>query len=83
MAVVHSLSPKPAAPTLSALLAFSCSKLLWQEMYEEYRYSVQHCQALGRAPRLRVFLFPASEDGGTLLTPEQDLDGCNFFESKM
>ena len=52
-------------------------------MYEEYRYSVQHCQALGRAPRLRVFLFPASEDGGTLLTPEQDLDGCNFFESKM
>ena len=50
---------------------------VWQEMYDEYSYSVQHCGGQGRAPRLKVFLFPASEED---LTPEQDLDGCDFFE---
>ena len=51
-----------------------------QEMYEEYIDSSQSTQGQGRAPRLKVFLFPATEEDGNLLTPEQDMDGCNFFE---
>ena len=52
-----------------------------QEMYDEYMHSAQLSGALSRAPRLKVFLFPATEEDASILTPEQDLEGYDFFES--
>lgn len=49
-----------------------------QEMYEEYARAVQ--QAPGKAPRLRVFLFPGVEEA---LTPEQYQDGNAFFSEAL
>ena len=45
-----------------------------QEMYEEYGRAVQ--QAVGKPPRLRLFLTPAMEED---MTPEQYHDGNEFF----
>ena len=47
-------------------------------MYEEYARAVQ--QAPGKAPRLRVFLFPGVEEA---LTPEQYQDGNAFFSEAL
>ena len=47
---------------------------LVQEMYEESARAVQ--QALGKPPRLRLFLTPAMEED---MTPEQYQDGNDFF----
>lgn len=65
-----------AVPTLC-----SSGCLPLQEMYTEYSECVQRCSAHGPAPRLRVFLFPASEEDSWLLSPEEDLYACNFLES--
>lgn len=63
------------------LTAPSLHLSLWavQEMYEEYAFSSQRSGSQGPPARLLVFLFPAREDDGCLLSPEEDLDGCDFL----